>query len=366
MAVEPKIWTLEPHTKAKHDLLQYYLGGWFPILSSYNGRIVFIDGFAGPGIYKADEPGSPVIALTTLLEHGHLQRMSKCEFLFVFCENDQVRVASLQQQIEILKAKYKPFPAHVKIEIVPQAFAETARDILDGLSTGPQKKNLAPTFAFVDPFGFSGVPMDLLRDLLVYDRCELFMNLMVDHINRFATNPKVSRHMDELFGSRDYMDVVDAQPGTRVQFLHDLYKRKLAEVCGFRYVQSFGMIGNNGHLSYYLMHGTRHIKGASLMKDAMWKIDPGGGCTFSDRMANQDVLFQADPDFRPLRDGLLSSFAGRTVGIGEIETWVIVDTPYRGAHLRRPVLTPLEKAGVITVQRPGKSGFPDGTTLTFP
>jgi hypothetical protein len=150
------------------------------------------------------------------------------------------------------------------------------------------------------------------------------------------------------------------------QFLHNLYKRKLAEVCGFRYVQSFGMIGNNGHLSYYLMHGTNHIKGASLMKDAMWKIDPGGGCTFSDRMANQDVLFQAEPNFRPLRDGLLSSFAGRTVGIAEIEDWVIVDTPYRGAHLRRPVLTPLEKAGLISVKRPGKSGFPDETTLTFP
>jgi len=28
------IWPLEPHTKAKHELLRHYLGAWFPILSS--------------------------------------------------------------------------------------------------------------------------------------------------------------------------------------------------------------------------------------------------------------------------------------------------------------------------------------------
>jgi hypothetical protein len=35
-------WAREPHTKAKHDIILKYLGGWFPILSRYNGRIVFL------------------------------------------------------------------------------------------------------------------------------------------------------------------------------------------------------------------------------------------------------------------------------------------------------------------------------------
>jgi hypothetical protein len=38
-----------------------------------------------------------------------------------------------------------------------------------------QKANLAPTFAFVDPFGVKGLPMDLLRRLLLFDRCELLV-----------------------------------------------------------------------------------------------------------------------------------------------------------------------------------------------
>ena len=65
---------------------------------------------------------------------------------------------------------------------------------------------------------------------------------------------------------------------------------------GFDYVQSFAMINNTGNIGYYLFHGTRHWKGVKLMKDAMWKIDPGGGFTFSDRMAGQDVFFTPEPD----------------------------------------------------------------------
>ena len=49
---DPKIWQIEDHTKAKHALLRRYLGGWFPVLTAqgYNRRVIYLDGFAGPGI----------------------------------------------------------------------------------------------------------------------------------------------------------------------------------------------------------------------------------------------------------------------------------------------------------------------------
>jgi three-Cys-motif partner protein len=62
-------WPLDPHTLAKHDLIRRYLGGWFPILAKYNGRVVFLDGFAGPGVLDDGNPGSPIIAMETLLQH---------------------------------------------------------------------------------------------------------------------------------------------------------------------------------------------------------------------------------------------------------------------------------------------------------
>jgi three-Cys-motif partner protein len=68
-------WTLEPHTKGKHMVLQHYMGAWLPILTSWNGRVLFVDAFAGPGEYSGGEPGSPVIALRALINHRALRQI---------------------------------------------------------------------------------------------------------------------------------------------------------------------------------------------------------------------------------------------------------------------------------------------------
>src|SRR5437868_3544213 len=57
------LWPLEPHTLGKHLVLRAYLDAWLPIMARWNGRILFIDGFAGPGEYSTGEDGSPIIAL---------------------------------------------------------------------------------------------------------------------------------------------------------------------------------------------------------------------------------------------------------------------------------------------------------------
>ncbi|MGW4504931.1 three-Cys-motif partner protein TcmP [Streptomyces sp. NPDC004436] len=358
------MWELEPHTRAKHDLLRRYLGGWFPVLSAYNGRIVFLDGFAGPGAYENGEPGSPLIALDALLKHTYFPQM-RCQFLFIFCEADPRRFESLKGLIEAFKVENSPWPSNVKVQAVNSEFAQTATDLLEHLDT--QKKRLAPTFAFVDPFGFSGLPMKLLADLLSFRRCELFVNYMGDPISRFAGNARVEHHLTDLFGTDEYKEAATLKGKERQQFLHDLYQRQLSEVCGLTYVQSFAMINRIGHIGYYLFHGTRDVKGVELMKDAMWKVDPGGGFTFSDRLAGQDVLFtESDIDVTPLRSALLENFRGRTVDIAKLEEFTLINTPYRKTHLRKPVLSPLEKEGLIQVSRPGRSGFPAGTRVTFP
>ena len=73
MPPKTPLWPLEPHTRGKHLVLKSYLDAWFPIMGSWNGRILFIDGFAGPGEYEGGEEGSPLIALRSLKDH-HAQR----------------------------------------------------------------------------------------------------------------------------------------------------------------------------------------------------------------------------------------------------------------------------------------------------
>jgi three-Cys-motif partner protein len=80
-------WRVESHTQIKHLILRRYLEAWLPIMAKYNGRILFVDGFAGPGQCDGGEEGSPIIALKALLDHPHFQRpLHQREVVFGFIE----------------------------------------------------------------------------------------------------------------------------------------------------------------------------------------------------------------------------------------------------------------------------------------
>src|SRR5271156_6469010 len=59
------LWEASPHTLAKLEIVGRYLDVWFLILGSNpkNRRLVYIDGFAGPGRYTNTEKSSPIVAL---------------------------------------------------------------------------------------------------------------------------------------------------------------------------------------------------------------------------------------------------------------------------------------------------------------
>src|SRR5437773_11617079 len=97
-----KLWPLEPHSRGKHLVLRNYLEAWFPILGSWNGRILFVDGFAGPGQYEGGEEGSPLIALRALREHK-AKGIIKGEVVFVFIESDERRAEHLRELVANLR-----------------------------------------------------------------------------------------------------------------------------------------------------------------------------------------------------------------------------------------------------------------------
>ena len=64
--IKDAVWPIEPHTKAKHQILEEYLKAWYPILSSWQGRVLYLDGFAGPGTYSGGEDGSPRLHILSI------------------------------------------------------------------------------------------------------------------------------------------------------------------------------------------------------------------------------------------------------------------------------------------------------------
>ena len=360
------VWKLEEHTHAKHLLLESYLKAWFPILASHEKRIIFLDGFAGPGVYSDGEDGSPIIALRTLVEHDRFDKWSDTEFIFVFVEADSERHENLVNQINEFWDSIGGKPSNIGVVIRCAKFADVARDILDEV-----RGQLAPTLAFIDPFGWSGVPLQLISELLSSDKCEVIFNFMFDSVNRWVAldESAVAVHFAELFGSTDaeHLHASTLSGTERKEFLRDLYAEKLRDVAGFTFVRPFEMVDVQRHrTAYYLMYGTRHEQGLRAMKEAMWRVAPIDGIRFSGFADKRRVLFDLEPDFRPLREALVAKFASQTVPVETVERFVLVETPYMASHYKRHVLKQLEEESLIECKgRQRKKTYPAGTEITF-
>ncbi|MEK6437487.1 three-Cys-motif partner protein TcmP [Pseudonocardia sp. T1-2H] len=358
------VWELKPHTEAKHRLLTGYLKAWFPVLSRWNDRIVFLDGFAGPGIYKGGEPGSPTQALGVLLDHTYGAAMTNKKFVFIFNEDKPRRHARLTEVVDAFMAEHQPWPANVEVSVQGDKFEDLAEGILAYLDE--QKAHLAPTFAFIDPFGVKGLPMDLLRRFLSFEKCELLVYFDFNTVNRFANAGNIDPRLEELFGTDLFKQAKGLSGAERKAFLHDLYQAQLTDVCGFPLVKSFEMINETGHTGYFLFYGTRNIKGLEIMKDVMWRVDPGGGQRFSDKLAGLDVLFEDEVDTRPLQRDMAQHFRGQTVTVETLEHYILIDTPYALKHLKKLTLKPMQMAGGITSPNQKKRNtYPPGTLIEF-
>lgn len=342
---------------AKHQLLGKYLGGWFPILASWHGRVVYLDCHAGRGRHATGQEGSPILALRTLLDHRHCSRiLASTEVCFGFFEIDQANYQCLCSEIGSLGQ----LPNSVQIGIFHSDYEAELRRIIDDLHQHGQR--LAPAFAFLDPYGFT-LPMDLLNELLEFPRCELLVNFMYRYVDMAMHNSAQANNLDRLFGCPDWRRlVVIEDPEVRANETIALFSQQLRA----DFVTHMSMRARNGLLKYVLLHATNHRKGRELMKDAMWSVTPDGSFTASERQnPNQLILIEPEPNLGPLKDCLWARFAGRQVLMSEIYDWLLGEL-YRRTHLHQ-VLREYRKQGLVRFGGySGRFSFRENPTVCFP
>jgi three-Cys-motif partner protein len=352
------IWPIEPHTLAKHEILRRYLGAWFPILKRMNpAGLNYIDGFAGPGVYERGEVGSPVIAIRTAVEHI----LPMPGIWFGFIEKDEARAESLEG---VLQTSLPDLPANFEFEVFNGEFADVMEGILDDFDS--EGKTLAPTFVFVDPFGYAGFPMELIERLLEPRASEILVTFMASRLRRFLDEFHENA-IDELFGFADWREARDLSGDERTRFLLNLYKERLLQTTPAKHVFTFEMVGRDGNTIYWLIFATKHVRGCEVMKEAMWGVDPQGTFRFFDAAAGVRtfILDEGDPEWaRQAQEFLWNSFRGQVVRVDRLQR-VIAPTPF--LWRKRKILLPLEESGRIaevTGRRRART-YPKGCWIRF-
>lgn len=358
--IDSTVWDLDPHTAAKHKILQRYLQAWLPIISTFK-KANYIDGFAGPGIYSKSEEGSPIIALRAAIEH---KISIKAEINFIFIESRRDRTRTLKN---ILHERFSAIPENFKWYVECAEFTSSVGGVLDGMEHRGAK--LAPTFAFLDPFGFKGLPMELIRRILAYRSCEVLITFMEGFVNRFNDELK-EEALDELYETEEWRKCRNiSEPESRKNCWIELYEKQLKEFAEAKYVRSFEMEAATGQTLYYLVFATNHPKGMEVMKEAMWAVDPTGSYYFSDRTDPQQKMlldYTDEPKWASAARKLVyNKFAGKKISKEKIWEYVVTETPY--LFRTTSILKKLEDEGKITdvrgMQRRGT--FPDGCVVRF-
>jgi three-Cys-motif partner protein len=371
---DPVLWNLDDHTRAKHRVLRAYLDAWIPIMAQqalkmrgYMGgspRLLMVDGFAGPGRYATGEPGSPLIMLSALLEHDAFPRLGHVRFLYLFIEHDPRRVAHLESELEKLD-----LPANVEIMLEHGEFETSFGRLVDDVHRRGHR--LVPTFAFIDPFGYSAASMSLAGKFLDFPRCEALVFLPLTHVHRFVGRAGQEAAMTSLFGSDRWKEARALGGAERRQFLLDLFEEQLLAQGQVEYVDSFALRTRDGN-DYRLVFATGHRRGLEVMKSAMWSVDPEEGTRYvAQTDAGQEVLFvpPAQADTGPLLDQLRTTFGTDWFTIEQAADVTLFQTPFHpSSHLKRMTLKRAEEARTIEVDRPPdkrRGTFPDGVRMRF-
>ena len=171
----PEKWEYREHTRVKHEILGKYLHPWIVKLGSVYPKVLFIDGFAGKGEYKDEitgkiEPkGSPVIALKVanrLLEQAEEKKRNPCfdEFVCICIEKNKDNFNNLKNVINKEKEKLK-FKDKLQVDIINDEFANVVNEIYNSVGA-----RIAPSFFFIDPFGFSGVPFEIIKKTFIFTK----------------------------------------------------------------------------------------------------------------------------------------------------------------------------------------------------
>jgi hypothetical protein len=250
-------------------------------------------------------------------------------------------------------------------------------DEIEGIVGELANNPRSPTFSFVDPFGFSHSPFDKLKLLMHNEHSEIFVNFMCGFMNRFKKHEdqKIIDKIKNMVGTDDLSRIIAADDSIEAFCL--AFERNLRDIGPF--TLKFMMRDENNIRDNAFFFCGKHARGFEKIKQAMWKVDPVQGHSFSAHKqpptaGAQGLLFETGPQTQSLSRMLVDQYAGRKgVSIEEIFRWVVEETEsFLPSHARIELEELFQRRRVIAVTDPtgsrrkrAKNAWPKRLLLDF-
>lgn len=250
-------------TLVKHIILQRYLLRLAVIVGSWAEAVTYVDCFSGPWENKSADYSDTSfgIAVQELRKaQDELFKQSKSpRFRCFFLERDKKAFAKLQSFCSKVSG----------LEAVPRNsdLEHSVTEIQNFYRQGG-KDNFA--FTFIDPTGWTGFEMDVIRPLLQHKPGEVLINYMTSFIRRFieSQDPELISGFDKLYGGSAFRTkLASVAEVDREEAMVEEYARRIKLEGGFQFVcytPVFRPETNAVH--FHLIYCTRHEKGLEVFK----------------------------------------------------------------------------------------------------
>jgi three-Cys-motif partner protein len=343
-------------SEVKARIVEKYFYAWanviMPSASLTGGKIAYIDLYAGPGRYKDGAASTPLLVLERAIAHPKMSQM-----LVAFL-NDADKNLSDTLQNEINK-----LPGVENLKFKPEVWCGEVDEDAEKFF---KETRLVPTFTFIDPFGYKGLSLGIVRGVIKDWGCDCVFFFNYNRINAGLANAAIRQHIDALFGNDRSERLRVAVQGKTPDVREALILEQLAQAIksmGGRFVLPFIFKNETGgRTSHSLVFVSKHIKGYEIMKEIMAQessvADQGvPSFTYSPADASMPTLFPLTTPLDKLEGMLRREFEGQTLTMEQIYLRHSVGRSYIKRNYKAALLS-LEQAGRITANPPLKASPP--------
>lgn len=350
------------HTRAKHNLVRYYLEIWFRKLGRPDRKMRVFDCFAGRGEYypderseplelehiesKADFPGSPQLILDTVV--GRSSNVGEIECIFI--EKKHRNAELLRENLPDRRS----LPHNVDYRVVEGKFQEETPRLV-----GETGGWVGPSFFFIDPFGYEALEYDVVTELSSPDQFEIFVNLMASQVIRWEDAEKHHSALENLFGTPDWhAELEEHEPNHWNDKEVSYYCYRLREE-GPEYTLAYLVTEEDTKaMKYYLVFGTNSTHGVEAMHDSMQNCGIGEYAYAPKRQEVHEeqrglTTFSEKQRREKLKQTIKEDFAGRSISFDELVRTFVAEKDYPSSQRQdiRKVAKELEADDEIFVNR---------------
>lgn len=359
-------------SEVKARIIQKYFETWakviMPTAAQHGNKIAYIDLYAGPGRYRDGAASTPLLVLQKAIADAKMSKM----LVALFNDMNADHSNTLREEIAAL-------PGIEKLAHEPQILNNPVDEDAERYFYSTR---LVPSFSFIDPFGYKGLSLRIIRGVIKDWGCDCVFFFNYNRINAGLSNPAVEIHLDALFGedrANNLRRKIDGKsPEQREAYILEELATVIRELGG-RYVLPFRFRNAGGtRTSHYLVFVSKHPRGYTIMKDIMAAesstLDQGvPSFAYCPADAATPLLFSLSRPLEALEGMLLNDFSGASVTMSQIFERHHIDKPYVARNYKDALRNLEERKAIVCdppasrrQKRKGQATFADSVMVRFP